>query len=186
MATIERIRVDWTGFTGSPGVSTFYCVDALTMLPKLKTFFEAVKGVLPSTVTLTYESFGERLDDITGNLVGDWSTATPPAQTVGAGATTYVAAAGMVVNFLTSAIVRNRFLRGKLFLVPMLTGSTDGTPPAGTITTVQTAANTLVASQDNLKVWSRPNATLGYAGTSSLVRTANVPDKSVVLRSRRD
>jgi hypothetical protein len=186
MAIIERIRCQWSGFTGSPGLTTFYCTDALTLLPAVRTFFNALVTGIPTTAQISFEPFGPRIDDTTGNLTGSWSTGTTPAVVVGTGPGAYAAPAGCLINWLTSSIVNNRFLRGKTFLVPSTFVSTDGTVTPAGVTAMQAAATTLIANAGVLRVWHRPTVAAPSSGSSAPVVGANVPDKIVVLRSRRD
>lgn len=186
MTTIERCRAIWTGFSGAPGVTTWYTDDAINMLPVMRTFFNANAGNLPNAVTVSFEPFGSRIDDATGALVGNWTTTPTPAVVAGGGGTLYQAPVGLVVNWLTSTVVGSRFLRGKTFLVPGIggTGVTDGTPAAGNLTNLQAAAAAVIAATPNLLIWHRPVNNVG--GSSATVTAASVPDKYVVLRSRRD
>lgn len=186
MANLERIRVQWAGFTGSPGLSTFYCEDALTLLPAVRTFFNSCASIFPAVCTLSFEPFGAIIEDSTGDLTGAWSTGVTPAVVTGTGGSNYAGATGMMVNWLTTTIVRGRFLRGKTFLIPAVISSGDGTPSPANVAAVQAAATVLAGAAGNLKVWSRPNPDLAYVGTSADVLTGNVPDKAIVLRSRRD
>lgn len=186
MADIERIRVNWTGFTGAPGLTTLYCDDAITLLPAVRTFFNSIISVIPNVVTISFEPFGERFEDTTGALNGTWSTGTTPTPVLGGATATYAAPSGYVVNWLTSLVLNNRFLRGKTFIVPGIVAVGDGTPTSTALTTLQNAANTLVAATGGLKIWHRPSAPGASDGASALVTAAQVPDKFVVLRSRRD
>jgi len=186
VATIERVRVIWTGFTGAPGLSTFYGVSGLTLAPRIRTFFAAIATVVPSNVTWSIEPFGARIDDTNGNLVGDWSITPAPANVQGSAGTVYQAPTGLMINWITGSIVNGRFLRGKTFIVPGPTGSADGTPVATNLATIQAAASALITPADNLKVWHRPSAPGATDGSSALVNAAQVPDKFMVLRSRRD
>jgi hypothetical protein len=185
MATIERIRVNWTGFTGAPGLSTFYATDAITLLPDVRTFFNAIVSLIPNVVTLSFEPFGERFSDVDGSLLGTWSTTTP-TPVLGGATALYAAPTGYVVNWITGAVIHNRFLRGKTFIVPGIVSSGDGSPSNSLVTTLQTAATTLKNSAGGLRIWHRPTAPGATDGSSSLVLSAQVPDKAVVLRSRRD
>lgn len=186
MAAIERIRCQWSGFTGSPGLTTFYATDALTLLPAVRTFFNSIAGLLPAAVQVSFEPFGAQIDDTSGNLTGAWSTGTTPAVVQGTLAGSYSAPSGMLVNWLTNTIVGGRFLRGKTFIVPGPVSSTDGTPNSANVTTLQGAASVLAADLGGLLVWHRPTNDPPTNGSSAEVVTVNVPDKFVVLRSRRD
>lgn len=186
MVAIERIRCQWSGFTGSPGLTTFYCTDALTLLPAARTFFNSIAALLPAAVQISFEPFGAQIEDSTGDLTGSWSTGSTPAVVQGALAGSYSAPSGMLVNWLTNAIVGGRFLRGKTFIVPGPVSSTDGTPNSANVSTLQAAASVLASDLGGLRVWHRPTVAAPSSGSSAEVLSVNVPDKFVVLRSRRD
>jgi len=186
MATIERIRCQWSGFTGSPGLSTFYCTDAITLLPQVRTFFQAFTAFLPPAVVISFEPFGARIESTTGVLTGAWSTGVTPATVQGSSAASYSAPAGMMVNWLTTAVVNGRFLRGKTFLVPAAAAALDGTPATAAVSALQAAAVALNGAGGNLLVWHRPTTEAPTSGAAFAVSSVQVPDKIVVLRSRRD
>lgn len=177
----------WSGFPGGPGVSTFYATDPLSAVGPLHTFFDAVKALLPTDVSIQVPGQGDEIDDGTGDLVGSWTT-TAPAVVTGTSVAVYSAPNGMCVDWLTGAVRGKRRLQGRTFIVPVTTAhfQTNGQPDASAISTVQTAGNALVASASSagLRIWGRPNQT--SAGTSSLITGARVPTFWVVLRSRRD
>src|SRR5450759_543108 len=77
MTSIQRVRCDWTGFIGQPGVSTFYAVAASTLVPQLRAFFDAIKLLLPTDVNIQVEGSGDELESTTGALTGSWTTTTP-------------------------------------------------------------------------------------------------------------
>lgn len=187
MADIIKIQAVWTGFTGAPGYTTWYFgAGTTTQSVQMRAFFDAIKGLIPSTVSVQVGSTGLLIEDSTGAATGTWTTA---AQTVvvGTAVGTYSAPAGAVVNWLTSAYIGGRRLRGRSFLVP-LSGNVyqnDGTLGTTSLGTLQTAATAEVtASGTSFIVWKRPVG--GAGGTQSPVTSSIVPDKCVVLRSRRD
>lgn len=198
MANIQRLRVEWTGFPGAPGVSTFYALDAVALMSPLHYMFSTHKDIFPSDVTITALLTGDIIDPLNGDLVGSWSGGSW-APITGTDTGPYTAPAGAVINWQTGDVLDGHRLRGKTFLVPLgggaydLTGSIAATT-LGYIQTVATyAANTALG---NFVVWHRPRAARAAdgsrpavtyrAGGYSQVTAATVPDKSVVLRSRRD
>lgn len=186
MVNIHRVRAVWTGFPGAPGVSTFYCLDGPALRPLLHGFFEAVNAYIPNSVAIDVEMSGETLNPLSGELVGAW-TGTGAQHTVGDSSDSYAAPAGALVHWLTDTVIRGHRLRGRTFLVPWASGAFD---QGGTIATVPLAAVRegaeafVTAAADNLVVWSRPQG--GNAGAYTVVTSSSVPDKAVVLRSRRD
>src|ERR1017187_388180 len=103
MGDISRVRSAWTGFPGGPGVTTMYFVDTATACAELKTFWEAVKGLLPSDVRILVENAGDTVDSVTGALTGAWSADAETA-TVGDSSDKYSAPAGAVINWNTETI----------------------------------------------------------------------------------
>src|SRR5665811_735556 len=118
MTNINRMRATWTGFTGGPGVSTFYGLVSGASLPDLRAFFLAIAPMLPSTVTIQVEDYGDVIEDTTGALVGSW-TDSPVLPVVGSDPTQYPAPAGCVVNWLTSTVLDGHRARGRTFIVPL-------------------------------------------------------------------
>lgn len=200
MATIARITVDWTGFNGGPGASVFHFAaaagpdvtqavvnDAVT---RLDTFLNAWNAKLPSTVATRQRSQVELINDSNGQLIGFLNT-NPFARANGTGTGNYAAAAGAVTNWYTGGVRNGRRVRGRTFIVP-LAGSAlgpDGTIDEATLGTTRSAATALcapAAGASKLCIWSRPSSKGATDGISYDVISANIPDKTAVLRSRRD
>lgn len=191
MTTVARIKVRWEGFFGAPGLSTFYCLDAATWRPNLLTFFNTIKARMPTTVVMVVEAQGDLVNDVTGDITGSW---TEGAETSYTGAITgnYPAPSGVVVNWLTTAVIAGRRLRGKTFLVPIGGAGYDnnGTIISTYLTDFRAAATALhTTTPGQMLVLHRPTlagSPAGVtAGSSSAVTTATVPDLAAVLRSRR-
>lgn len=186
MANIAKVVVSWTGFMGAPGYGVHYKVSAGLVTSYLRTFYDAVKTLIPSSVSIQVPSSGDIVDDVTGVITGSWSTAAN-AVVVGTPGTGYVGGAGAVVRWNSAGIVNGRRVRGRTFLVPLIGGSfdTNGTLLPANSLTLTNAASALVASEaGNLLVWHRPKA--GAGGASFAVTSSDVPDRSALLRSRRD
>lgn len=193
--TIHRVKVLWTGMPGAPGVSTHYLgsAPAAADLTAFRTFYNALIAGLPNTLTLTIPGSGDILDETTGTITGTW-TATAPSTVVGTAASGYAAPVGTLAHWVTGGVVRGRRVRGTTFIVPTVNQFEPGGTPIGTwITTLQTAATALVTSLGaNLVVWARPLRdpdpphAIVEPGSLHGVTGATVPDKAMVLRSRRD
>jgi len=185
---LGRHRTTWNGFVGGPGVTTLYW-DIAAATPNLaawNTFLTAIQARFPSVLTWQSQNSGDVLDDVTGNIIGSW-TGAAQASVAGTAAGAYSAPAGSCVNWRTAGIVSGHRVRGRTFLVPMSGAAydTDGTIAAAALTTLRTALATFqAAASPNLLVWHRPVAHTG--GDSFPVTGADIPDKSAVLRSRRD
>jgi hypothetical protein len=198
MTSIQRIRVNWTGFFGGPGVSTFYATAASTLVPQLRAFFAALVSALPNTVTIHVEEGGDEIESTTGEIVGSWTTGVS-ANVVGTSAVAYPAAAGALVDWQCATILSGRRLRGRTFLVPLQGSSydTSGQVTSSTRAAILAAAQALVAAAaGNLVVWQRPRkareadgsrpAITARGGGYGSVTGASVPGPVAVLRSRRD
>ena len=200
---VHRVQVEWSGFPGAPGLSTFYVTDGPTGVGPISSFFTAIRNYLPVDVHINVPASGDVLDPITGLITGVWAGGTP-TPTVGNDAAGYNAAGGAMIKWSTAGIVRGHRVRGRTFIVP-LGGDlyqTDGTLDNGVAAgLVLDATNLVTALSTNLFVWSRPRkatpqwtdvrgrvhaAKLASAGEVFPIVGAVVPDKSVVLRSRRD
>lgn len=200
---VDRVRVTWSGFAGSPGVSTFYATDGALAVGPISTFFSTLSTAFPGAVNISTAASGDTIDPITGLISGSWSGGTP-TPSVGTGASGFSAPAGASVRWLTAGIVAGHRVKGRTFLVPL---TAAGYQDNGTLTTtlvaeIQSAANALVAAlPTDLFVWSRPAAATpswtDVRGVSHPARAARVGsvypitaaqavDKAVVLRSRRD
>jgi hypothetical protein len=185
--TIDRQRTLWTGFPGAPGYTTLYWNHSTgPNLAALQTFFTGIADRLPSNCTIQIQNSGDSIDELTGQLTGSWTgAAQTPIPGTGAGA--YSAPAGAHINWRTNAVLNGRRVRGRTFLVPLYGGAydTDGTIAATVLTDLRTNLATFVAAvAPNLLVWTRPVG--GSGGGATPMTTADIPDKSAVLRSRRD
>lgn len=189
MATIKRVRCAWSGSdTVGPGLSTFYFSNASSShSADVKTFFDAIKGMFPTGVTITVPDSGDTIDDATGDLVGTWS-ATGGGSVTGTSTLAFVRGAGFRVRWLTGGIHKGRRVVGTTFLAPIQSDSftNDGLPGTTTVAAVLTAATALVTSSaGNMLIWSRPSPGGGSDGVSSSVGAAQVPIAASWLRSRR-
>jgi hypothetical protein len=91
-----------------------------------------------------------------------------------------------MVRWQTSGIVNGRRVKGRTFLVPLInTTYGSGVIGAGTVSAIQSAADTFVASAGaDMRIWHRPTA--GAGGIAYPITAAVVPNLATVLRSRRD
>lgn len=203
MVELQRQRVAWTGFPGAPGVSTFYFTDAPGAQGDVTAFFTTIALSTPIDVHFQVEATGDIIDSATGTLTGTW-VGTQQVPAIGANVSDYAAPVGACVEWLTAAVRNGHHVRGRTYLVPISrdTFDTDGTLQPNSIAAFLAAALALNGAQvGNLKIWSRPVVARGAwtdkfgklhaavaasAGAAFDVVGARVPDKAVVLRSRRD
>ena len=185
MTEIYRVRSVWSGFPGGPGVSTMYFLDVATAVASVHTFWNDIKGLLPSDVNIQVENAGDIIEDSTGALTGAW-TADAVSGVGGTDSGTYTAPAGACINWNTETIGTHRRLRGRTFIVPLggACYQTDGSIGGTSLTNLRENSAALVAAQSaSFVVWHRGT---GTDGTNGLVTSASVHDMSAVLTSRRD
>jgi hypothetical protein len=186
MATLEKIPVVWNGLTGLPGVGVFYGATGGGLAGDLKTFFTALVAIFPTGLSWQVPVAGDTIDDASGHITGGWTDAGGGTVSASGGSTTYAAGTGVGVRWLTDGIVNSRRLKGRSFLTGIGSGlyQNDGTIGTATVTTIQTAADALVAG-GAMQIWHRPEPGTFTGGLSSLVTAALVEDRVVSLRSRR-
>lgn len=158
MVAIDRIRVGWSGFAGSPGISTFYANTGPTLVPLLRTFFEAFPTDFPNTVRISVPTSGDTLESTTGALLGVWSGGTGGV-TAGQSTANYSAVTGALLQWGTATILSGRRLKGHTFLVPFRGDAydTSGRVADNIKANIDTNAAALVASAaGNMLVWQRP------------------------------
>ena len=175
-----------------------YFLDINTAPDSVRSFWEGMFSMIPANVTIKVDGVGDVIEDTTGALVGQWIFPAPAVvQCTGAG--TYAAPAGALIRWETGVIKDGRRLRGRTFVVPMINFQfqTDGTLAPTTQSDMLAAAAVLQTEQNaSFVVWHRPFAGApavgtrparpSHLGSHSLVTGASIPDKVVVLRSRRD
>lgn len=187
MTNLNRCRVSLTGAAGLPGVATHVFDSSVTDVTPIRTFWDAMKVAFPATVSIQVANSGDTFDPVTGNLLSAWS-GPPQAVISGTGAGAYMSTAGIVVEWITTQVVNGRRPLGKTFIVPCVANliDTSGTIANATVTAFQAAALTMVQSLGGggaLSIWHRP--VNGAGGQDCRVSNTRVPDKQVVLRSRR-
>lgn len=198
MASLERVRVGWSGFAGGPGVNTYYFISAATAMAPLKLMCDQMRSKLPSNVTLVIEPQGDIIESTTGQITGSWS-ATAQAASVGSVGGSYAGPAGIAMTWLTATFLSGRRLKGRTYWVPCTSAlyDSDGTLNSIAYSEILESASTFVTSSgSNFIIWQRPR--LARAATATLpalaargggfgtVSGARVTDKVAVLRSRRD
>lgn len=187
MASLNKIPVSWTGGTGGAGVSVFYA-DSLSAPPvgALATFFGAIKAMVPSNITWTIPNAGDTYDVATGALVNSWVASGPTVVAATGSPTSYSGGSGVVVRWNTAGIVGRRRVKGRTFIVPVVSAIYDnGSILSTQLAVFQSAATALVASAGaDLRIWHRPVS--GIGGQAFPILSGVAPDLAAVLRSRRD
>jgi hypothetical protein len=186
MASLQRYRVTWTGITGSPGINTFYFKSPVDPAAALQAMYSSISGLLPSAAVISFPTLGEVINDSNGALTGTFTSAGAASVTGTAGAN-YSAASGAMIRWTTGVALNGRLVIGKTFLVPLGTTAYDaGSLTSAALTTIGNAASTFrgTGAGTVLTIWNRPRP--ATSGTHTDVTGSVVPDKAVVLRSRRD
>lgn len=182
---INRVPVQWNTGPGGAGVSVFYSNFGVDMTVELGTFFNAIRAFFPTAVSWSVPSSGDILDEVSGLITGAWIGGTPVSIT-GSGATAYAAGTGCYVRWQTAGIANGRRVKGRTFLVPLLTScyQTDGTIFDSNLATMQTAS-TALANSGKMRIWHRPSNRGANNGNAFSVTAAIGPDRVTSLRSRR-
>lgn len=184
---IDQAVVEWTGFPGAPGYSTFYAVPGSDVAFSLAAFFENMKTWLPQNVKIQVPTSGDTLEDTTGIIESSWSTAAIPLVT-GTNTQAYAAPAGIHYNWITNDFINGRRVRGKTFIVPMSSAcfDNDGSLTSTIVTQVGTVGDLfMTAVEDNLLIYHRPAKGTHAGGKACRVVGYNFRDRASVLTSRR-
>jgi hypothetical protein len=200
MGRILRVKVNWTGFVGSPGYTNFHfepvpesdpvtqaTVDAA--VAKVQAFITSVKGNLPPVVSTGIDAAVAEIDEVTGDIQTFWNAVvTAPAPGTMAGV--YAAGTGCCISWSTGGVRNGRRVRGRTFIVPLSGGAfaTDGTIDTGSLASIRTAATTLTTDSNGVRlvIWAKtPGAIIPDGGAYDVIG-ATVNDKAAFLSSRRD
>jgi hypothetical protein len=200
-----RAQIIWSGFPGAPGFTTLYATTTDPLQAGADAFITGVNvlatswaNTLPGpTVSVQVSSEIQLIEDTTGDLVDILTATTPPAAHVGALGGNYSGPSGWCVDWLTSTVAFGKRRMGRSYVVPASTEiyQNDGTIATATLTAQRAVASTYAtATAFHPCLWVRPfpgdpEATPpkpAHLGQAVALSAARVPDKSVVLRSRRD
>jgi len=202
MTQLIRVRTLWNVPGGGAGLSVMHFRHNIeppgsptNLNAAVRNFFNTLASLCPDDVQWNWESELAFFGDEDGEIAG-YSPATQPAALVGTQTDGYAAPAGIGIRWMTDAVIRGRRLAGRTFLVPVSRQcfETNGTLVGTNVTTVLAAAASLrtaaAALEMPMRVWSRPlrdeDGDIIGPGSSADVTGHAVPDKVVVLRSRRD
>jgi len=199
-----RVRTRLQGWTGGPGLSTFYFDDsagggatnALAVANRVRSAWDVVKTVFPTTWICNVQGQVDRIDEASGALVGSFSV-TAPATVVGTAATAFFGPAPTMggLRLDTATIVDSRRLKGHSNVGPVAASFTNfETPPGTLITAINAFGVALIGASPPLAtapmvVWRRPiiqGPTIVRAGLFRPVLGATSSAEWFVLRSRRN
>lgn len=211
MASIGRVKIEWSGFQGGPGLTvlhfgspdlaSFGQTEANDAVAKADAFIQALKPHIPYQATLRTLPDVEALEIGTGSLQSIYNT-TPAAtatstQSLGQ---KYTAASGAVITWKTNHVRKRRRMRGRTFLVPLGISvvENNGTLEPSFVTSMNTAAAALrnTGATTRLYVYARPHKDFTVPGIDVDYTFAGgecgevighaIPDMAAVLRSRRN
>ncbi len=175
MADLDRHRVTWTGFIGSPGLSTFYCNAGYALNAPLHYFLNSIAGVFPNDVNLQVEPAGDTIDSATGALIGTWAD-TAQSLITGTSGVDYSAVSGGLVQWGTNTFLSGRRLRGHTFLVPLGGSQYDASGQVinASVVNISAAAQAFVAATlGEFELWQRPRlAESAYTDRRGVVHPA--------------
>jgi hypothetical protein len=189
-------RVNWVGGITGPGVTVFHGRDtalgtigqaAQELADRAATFLGAVAaGNLPDDITLDFAAEVVELNTSTGVLVAVHPV--NDAGSVNGGvAGSYARPSGARVEWGTGAIVMGRRLRGRTFLVPVvsLAYADGGNLVPAVRASIEGLAQDYIDEPFGIEavaptIWSRTH------GIEADIVTASVPSEVAILSSRRD
>lgn len=192
-----RVRMTLTGWTGGPGLSTFYFgtpLEDTAAATRCIGYVQACVGaqwkhVWPTGVTAQVLGDVDVLTAGSGAITETLSV-TPPEPQVGSGSGEYAPIATALLARLTTAVfIAGRRLRGRIFFCPVADNmvQADGTPAATAIGFINAGGAGLLEDLDegdSWVVWHRPKS--GSGGQIAPIVSVVCPDKFAILRSRRD
>lgn len=197
MAALLKFTVNLTGWSGGPGVSTYYAAtitdtvadDTIgNFMQQLASMYDDLRTYLVGGTRVDIAPDVELLDYTSGQLFGLRSI-TPPASVLAPGTGSSTSRATMCkFRYRTDAVVNGRLLRGGNFLGPL---NESAITDQGSINPVLLSA--IPASHEGmldilgiarLVVWHRPVD--GAGGDVGYVQSASGNPTPAVLRSRRD
>jgi hypothetical protein len=156
--TLSRVKVVNQGSPGGNAATNFYfSTVGTTELNALGTFITAIKAYIPSSITFVVPSTGDIINESDGTLSGSWS-ATAPAPIIGTGSGMAGTPIGVEIAWLAAAVVDGHRPVGKTLIVPAAAGAinSSGVVAPATVTAVNAAAATFLATAVNFKIWHRP------------------------------
>ena len=180
-----RVRTEFTGMQGAPWLSTMYFNDTggtpQQAVTAVGAFWGAVDLHIDNEVDWTTLTDVETVAADSGQVV-DITSTTPVTGTGASSSEALPFATQALVRWRTGDFINGREIRGRTF-IPGVTElfNDNGRPIAALVSTINTAAATLIGDANSLlDVWSRQN------GLARAVVTGSAWSEFAILRSRRD
>jgi hypothetical protein len=189
-----QITARYSGFQGAPGYIRMKFTGALTTAEanaaaaNWKTFLSSIAVYGPSGSSITFDTAAQEYTDL-GVQTGEVSITSVPTPINPVSSAAYAGGSGAVINWLTNGFHLGRKVRGRTFLVPLTSSAfeANGTLINGVVTSITAAGATFATSTPQPVIVSIKTGPGGVtSGFVSPIVGASVPDRSAILRSRRD
>lgn len=195
-----RVRTIFSGVSGSPWYSNLFfdadggAPEALAASNLTLAFWDALQSIIKENISVAVQPDVTEIDPTLGEIVGVENVPQSPFLALGAQDMLPPATQGLV-TLRTGVYRTGRPVIGKIFIPGLIEQvSANGVLAPATVTTVQNAADALVAGvpgSAELVVWSRPKLTSVVPpallpGAAIPVVSATAASNFAVLRSRRD
>jgi len=196
---ILRVRLTSQGWSGGPGLNTFYFAhnastdpvvqaDADTVVARVRSVFAGRMALWPTNWTANVSESVDVIDAADGDIVAQFTAPTTTLLTGTSSNPMGPATIGLCLTQNTAQFIAGRRLRGRTFLVPIIqNGDTNGTPDSGSRSVASGLAADMItdpALGPAWCVWHRPKDPA--PGSLAHVTSVTISDKWAVLRSRRD
>jgi hypothetical protein len=197
--TFIRVKINWTGFVGSPGYTNLnfeHIVDGAWTQPevdaavaKAQTWLTAQRAYFPPAVTTGIDPAVSEHNEQTGEVESFWQV-TPNTAVAGTSASTnFTSGAGYCITWSTAGVRNGRRVRGRTFVVPVSSSSfeADGSLANANRTAWLAQATTLAGDSDNVRLGifaHTPGALIPDGGIYDVIG-ASIRDRPAFLTSRR-
>lgn len=191
-----RVRAVGSGWTGGPGLATFYFDEgilpinnalAVNLTGRVRAYFDAVRPYTASVISWQVDPTVAAMNAGTGLLTQEVTATPAPAPVTGSGgAVVGPAFVALVGRLRTNAFQDGRRIQGRTFYCPLASTFTDSTVPETGAQAAQVAGLTALLTTGGgapLVVWQRPKP--GRPGSTYAVDTVSSAPEFGVLRSRR-
>lgn len=202
MAAVSCVTTVWNGFIGAPGYTKLWFQEILDATARqaavdaVRVFFAAQINFFKTTWSFQVSPIVQTFSLETGKLLReDTAGSAPPVVNGGApSANSFFGGGGYVIKWGTGIVLDGRKVVGRTFMVPAINGSdADGTISAALISAAQAAGQGLLTNATVRQVvwhkrFSKPtdgSKPVYLSGNAVVVNSCTVPDRTAVMRSRR-
>lgn len=193
-----RVRAVGTGWTGGPGLLTWYVdvgsvysvTTATAAAERVRAMLYAARGLMHTSTTWTVTPDCDVVTPATGVITETFTAGVTPFPVVGADTGSMAAPiVALLLRYTTADFVKGRRVKGRSFLSPIpasAIGPTGILAPsvAAGVTAFTEAAMSPDSVSSHLLVWHRPK--LGLGGSVHAVTGISAASKLSYLSSRRD